>query len=351
MRAQASPGVRRPAGRSTRIGAPAAASGSATERIANAAPSRTARASSARPWPSVSPTNAPRASLVEQRRPLAREVGQEHQPARARPAPRRPPPAASSASTAPGSTSSRSQSTDAPRAAIAPPTTHRPGNGAGATNSPSASIAPVGVDARARPTRRPCPPRRPAHGGPRRACVAVPSLTPATTGIPARRPSASAASGRSSPSRDPNARARGHDRRPARRRPAASPRPTPSRAPGATSPPRPTATGRARPTPRAATRPARRTAGSSRASHAIVGSSPNPPDPPAVGRRSCHVIAGRTGSPDASTTASVGPCPTPQIASTSSRGRPRSIAPPPRPPPTSRPADCSARPSAPTSIG
>ncbi len=42
---------------------------------------------------------------------------------------------------------------------------------------------------------------------------------------------------------------------------------------------------------------------------------PEPAGPPAVGRRSCQVIAGRPARASASTTASVGPWPTPQIAS------------------------------------
>ena len=85
--------------------------------------------------------------------------------------------------------------------------------------------------------------------------LAVPSLTPTITGIPAAGP---APRPRCRPQlaqrRARTARAAGTPTA-ARRRPAASPRPTPSRAPGASAPPRPTATGRARPTPRAATRP------------------------------------------------------------------------------------------------
>ena len=82
--------------------------------------------------------------FVEQRRPLAREVRQEQEPARAQEGPA----AASGASAprpsaAPARTDSRSQSTDAPRAAIAPPTTHRPGSGAGAANRPGHGERPV----------------------------------------------------------------------------------------------------------------------------------------------------------------------------------------------------------------
>ena len=117
------------------------------ERIANAAPSRTARASSARPCAERQADERAACLLVEHRRPLAREVGQEHEPARAgrhgggrrEQRPRRRP-----------RRGARPRAASRPTrrvAAIAPPTTQRPGSGAGATNRPGSLDRAVGVDA------------------------------------------------------------------------------------------------------------------------------------------------------------------------------------------------------------
>ena len=135
--------------------------------------------------------------LVEQRRPLPREVGQEHQPARAgghaAARPTAPPP-----STAPREHRSRSQSTDAPGRPSPRP---RPSARAAARRDEQPGSLDRGPRrSRSRPTCRPCRPRRRARRSPAPSMHAVPSLTPATTGIPARRPSAAAAAGRSRPS-------------------------------------------------------------------------------------------------------------------------------------------------------
>ena len=113
------------------------------ERLGDASASRTphpratARASSRAPVRQRQPEERAARLLVEDRRPLARQVRQEHQPAGAGRAPPRPRRTAPPASSRAAEHRLRSQSTDAPSAAIAPPTTHRPGSGAGARNSPS----------------------------------------------------------------------------------------------------------------------------------------------------------------------------------------------------------------------
>ncbi len=147
--------------------------------------------------------------------------------------------------------------------------------------------------------------------------LAVPSLTPATTGIPGRSPSAAAAAPVAIPAATRTAASPG--RGTGRRR-----RPKALAASGAVSWPW---TGRAAspdshsPIESQLVSSQRARAietGSWRASHAILGASPNPPSPT---RRSCHVIAGRTGVASPSTATSVGPCPTQQMARTSmSRG-------------------------------
>ena len=253
IRAQASPGVRRPAGRSSRIGAPASASGSATDRIANAAPSSTARASSARPVAERQPDERAPGVLVEQRRPLAREVRQEHEAAgagRDRGRLREQRARVDSAARA------RPRAASRPRRPARPSPRRRPSARAaapGATNSPSAATGAIGVDPQpaggaARVDRVAGEP-----GGPAPSMLAVPSLTPAID-RDARGQAERRGGGRPQLAQPlPEGPRRRHRPTAARPPPPAPPRPTPSRGPAARSPPRPTATGRARPTPPAAT--------------------------------------------------------------------------------------------------
>ena len=160
IRAQVSSWLGRPASRSSRSGAPASTSGSATWRSENAAASRTARASCARPCAERQADERAARPLVEDRRPLAGEVGQEHEAVRAGRDGGRGGRAARRRSSRRPSTA-RSQSTAAPVAAMAPPTTQRPGSGAGATNRPGDRRPRGPRRCRCRPTSRRCRPRRP----------------------------------------------------------------------------------------------------------------------------------------------------------------------------------------------
>ena len=125
-----------------------------------------------RPVGQRQPEETPRGRLVEDRCALPRQVRQEHEPIGTRRDAARPRRTARRATSGRRAPALRSQSTDAPSAAIAPPTTQRPGSGAGARNAPSHVDRAVGVDADAagRPAR--------VHGVARRAQPGAQHATP-----------------------------------------------------------------------------------------------------------------------------------------------------------------------------
>ena len=347
MRAHASPAEGRPASRSSRTGAPAAASGSATCRSANAAPSSTARARCSRPVGQREPEEHATRLLVEDRRALPRQVRQEHEPIGAGCDPRgreeqlvRRPSVAQHDAPHPVH--------GCPQRGHRPAHDPQPGQRCRRQERPGHLDRAVGIDpdpaGRAAGVDRVA---RSAKTGAQHRCRPV--VDPGDDRDAGPQAERVRRRGPQRPEPRPIRRAPAPRRTPAPRRPRAPPATAPSRGPGPWSRPRRSATG-----PRHPTRPGasvrgplhRDPRGPARPCAAAARSRRPPPAGPATSARAARADA------SSSSATSVGPCPTAQMASrstsASSTARERTAA--ARAAHQSR-GSCSARPSGPTSVG